>query len=563
MFMWQKLKKLWTFLWILLIMSSSAAEEEKWSDVHIEEINIDGISHYVVATKSGEYLHDPVTYEIDSGPYNDQGKTFYYYDNNGKQFGAVYVFHTETFSGFKYHEIRTPEDGMMIVYDWEGKAGAINENCEVVIPLQWVDLDDFEGGYSTAYYETDHGYESLIIDKHGNVIDIPQAEELALQSNGYRLVKLTQRRKTEYQAMNTYGNRYMDIYSYMSIFHTGTAIVEKEGKYGVVNLEGMTVIQEQYDGIEFMDGNVFCAWNEEGVSLIDRSDKLISFIPDAEVKAVLDDYIIYAKASGIGVIFSNGEPFLDPVWDSVDLFSCGIMMVQKDNQCFYLNKSGETIYSCMIGTRFQDNVAVTYSGVNQRLSVIDTQGHVLFSSDDLKALGSFVGGLCPAVDATTSKVGFIDKYGNWVIRPSYDDASEFFAGFARINDGGMEGLINEQGEVIMPCEWDGIQWSCNRCVSVKKDERWMILTMKRELISSTFWEDAGTFSNGYCKVKQNGLWGFIDEEGRLAIPCQYTNICGQFENGICEIIDKSGSRWLINTEGKVIAPQIKSMRPKY
>ena len=39
-------------------------------------------------------------------------------------------------------------------------------------------------------------------------------------------------------------------------------------------------------------------------------------------------------------------------------------------------------------------------------------------------------------------------------------------------------------------------------------------------VGDAIWEDAKNFSEGYAAVKQNGLWGFIDESGEIVIEPQ-------------------------------------------
>lgn len=65
----------------------------------------------------------------------------------------------------------------------------------------------------------------------------------------------------------------------------------------------------------------------------------------------------------------------------------------------------------------------------------------------------------------------------------------------------------------------------------------------------------GSFRNGLAKVKLNGKWGFINKEGKEAIPFQYDEV-GRFEREFVEV--KEGEIWyLIDTEGKKLR-QIKT-----
>ncbi|MDP8162662.1 WG repeat-containing protein [Pasteurella skyensis] len=49
----------------------------------------------------------------------------------------------------------------------------------------------------------------------------------------------------------------------------------------------------------------------------------------------------------------------------------------------------------------------------------------------------------------STKYGFIDKKGQWVIKPKFDVASEFYPnGLAVVRENGQYGYINEKGDYV-------------------------------------------------------------------------------------------------------------------
>jgi hypothetical protein len=54
--------------------------------------------------------------------------------------------------------------------------------------------------------------------------------------------------------------------------------------------------------------------------------------------------------------------------------------------------------------------------------------------------------------------GYIDKTGNWVIRPSYKEASQFYDGLASVKVNDKIGFINKQGNFVIEPQFD-ITWS--------------------------------------------------------------------------------------------------------
>jgi len=52
-------------------------------------------------------------------------------------------------------------------------------------------------------------------------------------------------------------------------------------------------------------------------------------------------------------------------------------------------------------------------------------------------------------------------------------------------------------------------------------------------------EEVGNFSEGMAPVKINGLWGFIDSKGGIAIEPQWKERPGFFEGGLARVYEKS------------------------
>lgn len=67
------------------------------------------------------------------------------------------------------------------------------------------------------------------------------------------------------------------------------------------------------------------------------------------------------------------------------------------------------------------------------------------------------------------------------------------------------------------------------------------------------YKEVGTFSEGLIAVKdeKTGLWGYLNQEGKLAIPARFTT-AGAFENGRAQVTE-NGAAQRIDHEGKVLA----------
>lgn len=102
------------------------------------------------------------------------------------------------------------------------------------------------------------------------------------------------------------------------------------------------------------------------------------------------------------------------------------------------------------------------------------------------------------------KHGFIDKHGNIVIQPKYENAYPFSDGLAAVQVGNLWGFINRHDKLIIEPQFIQV----------------------------------GLFSHGYAPVKLHHQylkgWGYIDTQGKLVIKPQFDHV-ERFHNGIAKV----------------------------
>ncbi len=79
-----------------------------------------------------------------------------------------------------------------------------------------------------------------------------------------------------------------------------------------------------------------------------------------------------------------------------------------------------------------------------------------------------------------------------------------------------------------------------------------ILSLVPAAHASVQWELQGDYSEGLAGVKDaNGKWGYIDEAGKVVIPCQW-NVAWSFKNGRALVWDSNNKEHYIDKTGKVV-----------
>lgn len=123
----------------------------------------------------------------------------------------------------------------------------------------------------------------------------------------------------------------------------------------------------------------------------------------------------------------------------------------------------------------------------------DASGRLAVRGGGFRELGLFSEGrakvLVPGGSLFHGTWGYVDRKGDLVVPARYTRAGPFLDGLAEVHDAaGRTGWITPSG-----------QWA----------------------VEPVWLEEAGPFSSGLAPARVNGLWGYLDREGRFAIPPRF------------------------------------------
>jgi len=94
-----------------------------------------------------------------------------------------------------------------------------------------------------------------------------------------------------------------------------------------------------------------------------------------------------------------------------------------------------------------------------------------------------------AIVKQNGQYGIIDKKGDFIINPRFEDALGFSEGLAAAKQNGKWGYINKEGNWVIKPQF----------------------------------EDASGFTNSCAVVKQDGKWGCISKQGDWIVKPQFNN----------------------------------------
>lgn len=338
-------------------------------------------------------------------------------------------------------------------------------------------------------------------------------------------------------------------------FHEGRACFSKNEKYGFVDKKGNVIVPAKYYSVaDFKEGRAWVAnRGEEG-------DEYWCGYIDLDGKEVVP--IKYRAALGEGgfraINFSEGLAAVDRRTDNDDSPIYG-----------YIDKMGNEVIPAKFRDveDFRNGIASVHFDFDDPAVYIDKTGKVL-TAKELKSHHEIV------TFWQGDKMGLKHLDGNVVVPGEYDIVQNYSEGMAAVCKGNRWGYVDSFGNNIIPCLYHSRLFYDNGVmdgwgeygapdeandfheglVMIMKNGKAGFLDKQGKVAIPFLYERAKDFSEGFAAVKKAGKWGFINKEGKNVIPCQYDKVTS-FREGLVAVV-KNGKSGYINTKGKEIVPFI-------
>ncbi|MEO5642700.1 MAG: WG repeat-containing protein [Bacteroidia bacterium] len=411
-------------------------------------------------------------------------------------------------------------DGKYVIAPQYFVAKDFSEELAAVMPLRASDLDcnNLPGANSEEYVISHRGYSRMLnnllnldrdygIDFNNQPDDLKRADSTRMADS--LTANYTGARRLYGYADKT-GNLVLPAkYEAALPFHSGRAYVLFREKWGVIDTKGSWIFAPVLD------------WPGEA--------SFIRMNYDATGKTYYNYYLeinysgnfFYSFSEGIGCIYKFGQyGFIDstgkiisaPVYDEVRPFVNGLAAVRHGKYWGFIDKTGKEA----IPLRFKYAASFTKEGLaiasatpkhsdNQETNLameyeedevlyygyIDKKGNWAIKPQ-FTEVGDFSEGLAIA-SLNFEKYGYIDKTGKFIIAPKYDDAGDFQSGLAQVRINMFPPVyIDKTGKV-------------NKKYSELHPPKLMTAPL-------------------YEKVGSNNYWGFLNEKDELIIPYEFSEV---------------------------------------
>ncbi len=336
-------------------------------------------------------------------------------------------------------------------------------------------------------------------------------------------------------------------------YDTNALTFMRDGKYGLIDFQGNEVLNAEYDEISAMKGiqRILIIKKDGKVGIYNTVSKTITVNPEYDTVEALgttynDGFIVKDANNKFGVIGSEGKILLENKYDQVMKVSGTDKYVVKENSQTEL-VSG-------------DGTVILDAGFDEIVSI---------NSDNL-------------VIVKDKKYGVITTSGEEVLKNEYDSIKYCFSDYYIVEVNGKYGVINSLGEYVIEAKYDNIDYRsdivslvCENAdyttdvytrefnllftgtinkvdtdlgyIRVRIDGDYKYYNLQYQEISS---KDA-LKENTLFLVKENGKYGYVNQDGQKVVDCIYDDATEQNEYGFCAV-KKDGKWGALQSNGAVV-----------
>ncbi|MDP8078680.1 WG repeat-containing protein [Phocoenobacter skyensis] len=214
-------------------------------------------------------------------------------------------------------------------------------------------------------------------------------------------------------------------YDDVDFYWDKVAIVQKDHKYGLMDMQGKPLTEVKYDDFYWISEDLLAVKKAKFWGLLDIKGKELSAFKYDKIRILscgcsnesdLNKNVLKAVMNGkLGLIDKTGKKLTEFIYDKIEYFRGDFAEVTKSDKKGFLNK----YYKEITGFKYP------------RIRRIE----------DLFIISN--------VDHYTSKKGVLDANGTLIYPVEYDDIKIFYSDFVAFRKGKLWGFGNNKGEIIV------------------------------------------------------------------------------------------------------------------
>jgi hypothetical protein len=457
----------------------------------------------------------------------------------------------------------------------DGLWGLLNEKGGIVLEHQYSEINPI--AFTELTWVKKDNLWGLLNEEKGNFICKPQYKIAQVMSENATLVQLTE---PNFGVVNHVNCEYLLPLNITKVKKVAahTIIFQQQGKWGVFNEWGKLVANAEYDSLaalKTVDNELLLLSEKNNLyGLISLSGKELVATQYDEIATYSNGFFRVKQKGKYGFVNRAGKVYIKPQYDEASSFADGQAIVKKNGKYGVIDFKNQfklqPKYSSIIRNPDYKYYAIKENDKtgSEKIFIYDLNGKKItdeafdqiYIADSIAQVRVVKNGKTKFFNVNTKVYAFDN---------SYDQAEAFKNGYAFVSNGGKWGAIDKQGKVIVPVNYDKVEfdWFANKMIfKTTLNGKQGIIDQKAKVILPNEYDMIVSSLPIYLKVKKDGKYGVLKNDGTPITEIVYDFISNQIEStGIPEwpsIIIKKDKYGLLNEKGEEIY-QPKAMKIDY
>lgn len=407
-------------------------------------------------------------------------------------------------------EDRALFDVTLLPFNQNGKFGYMTNKGMVQITPQFAYGSFFQEGLAIVSEEEKFGF----VNKRGELQIACEYESVSDFVNGLAIVEKNER----FGMINRNGKYVFDLmYEDLGLLSEGLSYAMIAERYGYYNVAGEMVIPHLFDdAYDFKQGRA----KVEKDGMEGYIDTLgIYLIPPVHesIEWYQDTLLVFSDDGMYGIMNDNAQIFIEPIFTWINPLKEGLAIAEIDDRIVYLDSlgtividNGFSVYpNYQLKGEFNDGIAIVLK--KEKYGRINAFGKMI-TKPEFKNVG--VGRtIFPGIKK--EQWGLFSDEGNVIVPSQYDGIFSTPNGMFIVSLNDTLGVIDRQGNVLVPNTFDAIEFIQGDLFLVRSGDQ-VGVYRNEELLVPVRYDQIGLFSEEYLFLNKEGTLSYYDlKEGKL------------------------------------------------
>lgn len=378
------------------------------------------------------------------------------------------------------------------------------------------------------------------------------------------------------------------IYSKVSPFVEGKAIVQRGILCGVIDCEGNVILQCKYEKLtNFRNGKAWAL--EKGLwGLVGAKGQVFQTPQFSEINPIANSEFAWVKKNNLWGMFNEDKNIFtcQPQFKMAQIISVNASLVQVDKlfgvvnhvNCGYLlplelarvkklaqhdilfeqkgkwgvfNDVGKTIINPEFDTIFLKNEELLQVKQGDKYGLYGLRGKKILSVD-YEEIGGFNEGFY--IVKQNGKYGYCSRVGKVLIKPVYDEANPFKNKQAAVKKAGKWGVIDYTNKFLLRPEYDQITAGRGNYYAITQGDKMYFYDFTFKKITEEGFEKIYTEDTLYAvRIKKDGRFSYYNPAAKSYVTTEKFDGAQPYQKGYATVTN-GGKMGLLDVNGKLILP---------